>query len=712
LKKRFKENIIRLILNPFIIAIPFALITILLLPFGFDKIKLLPVSDYNADKIGKQTMQYYKDLNNDSVDEEISHFINDIGQCAIKVTTREQVFKGQWNFNGTMQGKNRNLLYLDINKDGILDIFTVFQRNDSVFLGGVNPEIDSAFLIKELFVDRVNLVNGRTDFSTELCNADLNNDGHDEILIIIAAGFSEQPRRIYAFDFLNNTLKASPVVGFLQKNIIITDPGRNGYPELIPMTISYENIEEHLGIPYHDYDRWFVTYNHNLEFEFGPVKLGPGNGTVRNYIFENDSSTVVIILDSNNESVNKYTFYEFEWRSKKLRKIRPDINTQGVLKAMKYQQDDETYLIVHNRDMGSVIMLDPFDSLSVVKRFQIETGLNLKQQIDIDSNGENEFIFSAKREGKECLYIYSNDFKYNHLYHIPQKFSVINNISKRRTDKNHSNLVLQLDENLLEFEYLTDRYYLVKALLLYIAIYGFYLMLIWMIMHYQKKYLKKRYLLKQQLAELKLKTIRSQLDPHFTFNAINAISSSIMKEDKKVAYNYFSLFSRLMRSTMLYSDRLTRLLSDELDFTRDYLNIEKFRFREKFDYHINVAPDVNLYMEVPRMIIQTFAESAVSNGLMHRTENGELRIDISNSNKNLIVLFKDNGVGIEKSKILNKEKAFKAIKIMDEFIRIFNNLNQTNISYKMYDLNLSEEFPGTAVEVNLPPFINQKPDNL
>jgi LytS/YehU family sensor histidine kinase len=218
----------------------------------------------------------------------------------------------------------------------------------------------------------------------------------------------------------------------------------------------------------------------------------------------------------------------------------------------------------------------------------------------------------------------------------------------------------------------------------------------------QKRYLKRRYQRERLLAELKLKSIRNQLDPHFTFNAVNAIASAIFKEDKHSAYNYFSKFSKLVRSTMLYSDRMTRLLDDELDFTLKYLEIEKFRFREKFEFEIKVDDDVNLNMEVPRMIVQAYVESAINNGLMHRTTNGLLLVKVYSSDRHLTIEIDDNGVGIEKSKELNKEKAFKSVKIMEEFIAVFNEFNKAKITCEMNDLFEDGKVLGTRVFIKIP----------
>ena len=336
MNRQFRQIRSQILLHPLTIAIPFALITILLIHHQFNSVLLEPLSLADADKAGKNTTQYYYDLDHDSVDEEISHFTNDVKQCAIKLRNEDGSYLGQWNFNGFLPEKSRDLLFLDLNNDNVEDIFMVYQRNDSVFIGGINSKEDDVKLLDDIFVDRVNLVNGETDFSTQLSACDLNRDGNDEIIISLSANFSEQPRRIYAYDYTNDTLIVSPIVGFIQVVKAINDLDKDGYPEIIPQTISYENIEENQGIPFHDYDRWFVVYNHKLEFKFGPYNLGKGNGRVETFIFDNDTSALVLILDINNDSLKRNTFYTFKGKSGKLERMYPEIDLKGRIMLSKY----------------------------------------------------------------------------------------------------------------------------------------------------------------------------------------------------------------------------------------------------------------------------------------------------------------------------------------------------------------------------------------
>lgn len=709
MNKQFRQILNQILLNPFAIGLPLALITILLIHPLFNQVVLEPLSLKDADKIGKNTIQYYNDLNNDSVDEEISHFTTDIGQCAIKVTKPEGSYSGQWNFNGSLPIKSRNLLFADLNKDKVKDIFTVYQRHDSVFLGGVSILDDDKKLLEDVFIDKINTVNGKTDFSTQLTAGDLNLDGIDEIIINVSADFSEQPRRIYAYNFAGQSFTVSPIVGFKQGEIEIVDLDNDGISELIPRTISYENIEENLGIPFHDYSRWFVVYDNALNFKYGPFELGYGNGNVDKYIFNNDNSMSVFIWDVNNDSIKRNTCYTFNLESGKPKEIKTNIDPQRVYRLSVYENGNNEDLLAYDFYGGNVNILDPANNFKVVDGLRIEPCLSWFLQMDINGNGKKELLCTSQADGIERIVIYSDHFKYKYVYQIPEKYASIKQITTRLKIDNERVFVLQLDEKMLEFKFGTDKFYLLKTVLLYLLIYGLYVCLIWVILYSQRKILKVLYSREQQLAELKLKTIRSQLDPHFTFNAINAIASAIMKEEKDVAYGYFSKFSQLMRSTMLYSDRLTRMLDDEINVTKQYLDVEKFRFREKFTYEIHVDPAINNNIEVPRMIIQTFAESAVSNGLMHRQSDGKLKINVNIKGSRLILSFIDNGVGIESSNRLNKAKAFKAVRIMDDFIRIFNDLYHVDISYKMHDIDEANTYPGTAVEVSLPLVLKYKP---
>jgi sensor histidine kinase YesM len=702
LQDKIKERLFGFFLNPLIIAIPFALITIVLWPDVFSKSSFSLVSLRPADKKGKNTIQHYHDLDNDGLDEEISHFRNTINQCAIKITTGNGKLAGQWNLNGFPPPGASGLLYLDFNNDGVKEVFCIYQRVDSVFMAGIDYRIDSTMIIKDLFIDKIDVVNERTDFTSNLLSYDLNQDGINEAIVIISAGHSKQPRKIYTYNFANNVLNSSATQGFKIGTLSAIDINDDKKTELIASTSSSENIIKSSNVPFSDYERWFVIYDNMLRYHYGPVKLGDGAGTVYSCIFEKNNEIRVIVCDKSTKSDQQHTFYEYLQKNNSLQKINPAIDISNTAKIFRYTNTNQDFLAVYNDKNGMIYLLDPFDGLRVKKTFSISSGMNFIQAVEIINKGNLGYAFQKNDLNENYLRFYSPGFRIIYEYSISNNYANVRRIALRNVSPEKKHLVLQLDEDILELEYHTDSFYYLKNALLYLVIYSFYVLIIYIITMTQKRLLHNHYKREQALTELKLVSIRNQMDPHFTFNAINAIAAAIYKEDRETAYTYFSIFSKLIRSTMLYSDRMTRSLDEEIDFTVKYLKIEKFRFRDKFNFKLDIDDNVNLNMEVPRMVIQTYAESAVSNGLMNRVNGGLLHIKIGKQGDNLLAIFDDNGVGIEECKRLNKDKAFKSAKIMDEFIKLFNDYNNANVTCKMENLNLNEEYRGTRVTVTIP----------
>lgn len=106
------------------------------------------------------------------------------------------------------------------------------------------------------------------------------------------------------------------------------------------------------------------------------------------------------------------------------------------------------------------------------------------------------------------------------------------------------------------------------------------------------------------------------MEPHFIMNTINTIGSSIYRQKPDEAYNLLLNFSNMARSLLLSSDTLTRILKEEPDFVRNYLELEKTRFSEVFDFSIHVEEGFDPEAIIPKMIIQLHVENALKHGLM------------------------------------------------------------------------------------------------
>lgn len=206
----------------------------------------------------------------------------------------------------------------------------------------------------------------------------------------------------------------------------------------------------------------------------------------------------------------------------------------------------------------------------------------------------------------------------------------------------------------------------------------------------------------KELIELQLKTIKSQIDPHFAFNAINTIASFIFSEKPEVTYDYFTRFARMIRNILEDNEKISRLLEEELDFVRNYLELQKMRFRDKFEYSITVDDNVPKNTFVPKMIIQSYAENAIKHGLMHRKAGGVLHIAVRNENSELQVSIEDNGVGREKAARLNPDTTRRGFRIMEHIIELYRKLYNTGITQVIEDLKDDAGNPsGTRVVLRI-----------
>ncbi len=160
--------------------------------------------------------------------------------------------------------------------------------------------------------------------------------------------------------------------------------------------------------------------------------------------------------------------------------------------------------------------------------------------------------------------------------------------------------------------------------------------------------------------ELQLSTlasIKSQMNPHFVFNALNTVQSYIFTNDKDNAIEYLNKFSDLTRMILDMSNREMIPLSEEIKALNLYLDLESARFEDNFNYKLivndNVMPEL---IQIPSMLIQPYVENAIKHGLLHKSTERKLRIEFLKENKTLVVFIDDNGIGRKKSQEMKMAK--------------------------------------------------------
>lgn len=213
----------------------------------------------------------------------------------------------------------------------------------------------------------------------------------------------------------------------------------------------------------------------------------------------------------------------------------------------------------------------------------------------------------------------------------------------------------------------------------------------------------------QEIVELEQKQLRSQMDPHFLFNSLNAIQHHIVNGDTAIANKYVASFASLMRHTLNISSENAIPLHLEIQYLENYLLLEKLRFENKLSYSIHCNEKIDKYkVTIPPMIIQPFVENAIHHGLRYLKDNeGYLKITFESTDNHLICTISDNGIGIIASKKLkenlNQLHTSQGINITQKRLALIGKVKKANFSLTVQDKSeLGLEESGTLVTIKFP----------
>ncbi len=203
--------------------------------------------------------------------------------------------------------------------------------------------------------------------------------------------------------------------------------------------------------------------------------------------------------------------------------------------------------------------------------------------------------------------------------------------------------------------------------------------------------------------KIALQSLRREMNPHFIFNSLNSINQFIANNNELEANQYLSKFSTLMRRVMENSKEDFVLFSKEIELLKNYLELEKSRFPDKFVFDIKIDDslfaDEQLY--VPCMLVQPHLENAIWHGLRYIEDKGFLQLSFNKMGDGMGIIIEDNGIGIaesKKNKTANQKKhSGRGITNTMERIKILNELYHQNIRCEVED----KAAPGRGVKVKI-----------
>ncbi len=219
---------------------------------------------------------------------------------------------------------------------------------------------------------------------------------------------------------------------------------------------------------------------------------------------------------------------------------------------------------------------------------------------------------------------------------------------------------------------------------------------------------KKKTEFRVALAEVEMKALRAQMNPHFIFNSLNSINKYISTNNPDTASDYLARFSRLIRLIFENSMHPAVPLSSDLEALELYIQMESLRFKNNLGYVIEVAPDIDTEsILIPPLLLQPFVENAILHGIMPKGSPGLLRLKIFTGDGELHAEIEDNGIGRKKSAelkaaSLGKHKSL-GMKVTRERIELLNREKKIASSVTFTDLEDEQGQPsGTRVEIRLP----------
>ncbi len=207
----------------------------------------------------------------------------------------------------------------------------------------------------------------------------------------------------------------------------------------------------------------------------------------------------------------------------------------------------------------------------------------------------------------------------------------------------------------------------------------------------------------QRQFDAELNALRSQMNPHFVHNSLNAIQYYIQRNEVEVSEDYLTKFSKLMRQFFEYSRSKSLSLEDEIFFINNYLQIEKLRFEDQLQYDIYMDDDLATdELMIPTMILQPILENAVNHGIFHKQGVGRIEVRFESLGEDEFkVIITDDGIGLNQSKQLSQEqqgqtKAHSSA-VISERLEILNESRDWEISYDISDRADLNEGQGTRV---------------
>lgn len=632
----------------------------------------------------------YADVDDNGNSEEFIYYhLSDNRQPVINQYSSTGKFQNLWSLDGEVF-EQFEFMVGDYDNNKQKEVYVFAMEKNILYLYGIKPFHSNEFIFEKVKICTINNQEANRFVVVRPGGVfDMDNDGFGDLVFSVNSRYNPKPRKVYCYNIKINKLIESEDIGMqLVGNPIVYDVDNDQLPEIFLATLNSTN-QAWLSPNADALHSLGLLLDNNLKIKGKSLKFKNRMSVTATYPWTgpNDTALVSVSWPLKQGERGQVVLCNSHGDTLGYRKFK---NKTFVFDPIR-KDWDRCILFTHS---GEIINLDNELNMKIIR--SLKAKINHVEFVDILGDGKDEVVVMLDN----TLAIFDSGFKHGSFVEFPGLGVENATLSIKESFKDGNNLSIQNGK----YQYLVSykenknyalRYWVYIALGLMLAALYYIAMRIY---HFKIDRIKQS---NKEVMGLQIELMKNQLDPHFLFNALNSISYSINKNDRKTAYYNLGVFSKLMRESISSMEELNRTLEEEINYTSHYLHLEKFRFKEQFEFNFIVSPEVAKSTMVPKMCLFCYVESALKKGVLASEAGGTIEIKIDyGADRTLILSIRDNGLhrnveGLQ-SRISN------SIAALNHIIAYYNSFNKSEIDISYADLGTTAEPHGSLITLNIP----------
>ncbi|MBT8282239.1 MAG: sensor histidine kinase, partial [Muriicola sp.] len=522
--------------------------------------------------------------------------------------------------------------------------------------------------------------------NTEVFLYDTETGDSGQYLFAVRTGFCAYPRNVYRHDPLTKSLEKSP---YLTNNVILgptKDLDKDKRPEIFALNHASGNAIDSALSSKSDYNAWITVLDDDLDFFFPQIEIPVDYTRVRG--IQEYKQKLFPVVQPGGTDTSSY-FLQLD-----LKGTVEDTVYLNYTPSVVIQTSNPAFAI-HDIPAGELFLYK--DPLNLERSLAISPNSRV-DFIDIDGDENREWVEIDPNNSR--LKVYDGQLEYPVVLDLPD-WEYGNYWWGTRTDREKGKeFWIKAESRIYAISYSRNPMYVMQYFA-YVGILMACIGLVYLISLAQKYRHQQRRKLETQIAELQLKTIKNQVDPHFIFNAMNALGEMTLTDNKLEADRFISEFADLMRKTLAGSDKISHSLEEELDYVDNFIRLQQIRYVNNFDFHKEIDQQLELTCPVPKHVLYTYVENAIKHGMANGARLS-LKYGAVKHPKGVLLYVEDNAGGLGNSKLAEKFSTGSGLNLIEQIFKLYTRLTRRRVSHKLVNLyDKQGEATGLRVEILL-----------